>query len=108
MPSPKPTRADRRSELKRGFAKYLRANPTDAERRLWQLLRGKQVAHLRFRRQQPVGSYIADFLCPAAKLIIELDGGQHTVDKMLPTTRRVPAGWKVAATRYYVLQMAKY
>jgi very-short-patch-repair endonuclease len=39
------------------------------------------MAPLRFRRQQPIGPYIADFFCSAAKLIIELDGGQHTADK---------------------------
>jgi len=81
MPPPKPTRTDRRSQFKRGFAKHLRTNLTDAERRLWRLLRGKQVADLRFRRQQPIGPYIADFFCPAAKLIVELDGGQHSVDE---------------------------
>ena len=81
MPPPKPDRADRRLEFKRGFARYLRSNPTEAERRLWQLLRGKKVAHMRFRRQQPIGPYIADFFCPAARLIVELDGGQHATDK---------------------------
>src|SRR2546423_11641146 len=67
----------RRKRLKRDFAHKLRRHLTEAERKLWSLLRRKQVHGLRFRRQQPVGPYIADFYCPAAKLIIELDGEQH-------------------------------
>jgi very-short-patch-repair endonuclease len=66
----------RRQVFKRDLAKGLRANPTDAERRLWSLLRRRQLL-LRFRRQQPIGPYIADFFCSAAKLIVELDGDQH-------------------------------
>lgn len=69
-----------RSEWKRGMAKALRSNATEAERKLWALLRGKKMAHLRFRRQQPIGPYIVDFFCPAAKLVVELDGGQHGED----------------------------
>ncbi|MGB8363589.1 MAG: endonuclease domain-containing protein [Rhizomicrobium sp.] len=71
------TRVERRSQLKRGLAKDLRKNATEPERKLWSFLRGKQMAHLRFRRQQPVGPYIVDFYCSAMKLVIELDGGQH-------------------------------
>jgi adenine-specific DNA-methyltransferase len=69
-----------RSEWKRGMAKALRANATEAERKLWALLRGKKMARFRFRRQQPIGPYIVDFFCPAAKLVVELDGGQHGED----------------------------
>ena len=50
---------------------------TDAERSLWQHLRGRQVAGLKFRRQHSVGRYIVDFACLEAALIIEVDGGQH-------------------------------
>ena len=80
---PRTPRADphRRRIFKRTFAKFLRANATTAERRLWSLLRGKQLSSLRFRRQQPVGPYVVDFFCPAAKLIIELDGSQHGTDE---------------------------
>jgi very-short-patch-repair endonuclease len=63
--------------MKRGAARALRAEPTEAERRLWKALRDKQMGNLRFRRQQPIGPYIVDFFCPAVKLIIELDGSQH-------------------------------
>jgi len=59
-------------------AKALRFNQTDTEKKLWSVLRNRQLANHKFRRQEPVGSYIADFLCAEAKLIIELDGGQHS------------------------------
>src|SRR5579864_2156041 len=58
----------------------LRANPTDAEICLWSRLRRKQLEGFRFRRQQPIGPFIVDFFCPEAKLIIEVDGGQHDND----------------------------
>jgi len=58
-------------------ARKLRNSATDAERRLWQHLRLKQLDGLKFRRQVPVAGYIADFLCHELKLIVELDGGQH-------------------------------
>ena len=74
-------RSIRRSQFNRGFAKKLRADATEPERKLWAYLRCKQLAHLRFRRQQPVGPYVADFFCSAAKLIIELDGSQHGAEE---------------------------
>ncbi|MCD6073801.1 MAG: hypothetical protein K0Q70_684 [Rhodospirillales bacterium] len=58
-------------------ARRLRKNQTDAEQRLWSLLRRKQIGQHRFRRQVPLGPYIADFVCLDARLIIEVDGGQH-------------------------------
>ncbi|MEM1020585.1 MAG: endonuclease domain-containing protein [Pseudomonadota bacterium] len=58
-------------------AKALRSNLTDAEAKLWQSLRRRQLNDLRFRRQVPIKGYIADFVCHEAKLVIELDGGQH-------------------------------
>jgi very-short-patch-repair endonuclease len=70
----------RKRPLKTRFAKGLRQSATDAERKLWSILRDYQVAGLRFRRQQPIGPYIADFYCPGAKLVIELDGDQHGED----------------------------
>jgi very-short-patch-repair endonuclease len=63
--------------MSRDFARQLRKSSTDAEKRLWSKLRHKQVDGFRFRRQQPIGRYIVDFFCPEAKLIIEVDGGQH-------------------------------
>ncbi len=59
------------------FSKQLRKQATEAEQRLWQHLRAHQCAGLKFRRQQPIGTYIVDFICFEKKLIIEVDGGQH-------------------------------
>jgi very-short-patch-repair endonuclease len=50
---------------------------TDAERALWRLLRQRQISGLRFRRQVPIDHYIVDFACLEARLVIEVDGGQH-------------------------------
>ncbi|MDO9161322.1 MAG: endonuclease domain-containing protein [Methylococcaceae bacterium] len=59
------------------FARALRKNQTDTERLMWSRLRNRQLLNCKFRRQQTIGPYIADFLCLEPKLIIELDGGQH-------------------------------
>lgn len=61
----------------RDKARDLRANQTNAEQALWRRLRNRQLGGLRFRRQAPVGPFIADFLCHERKLIVEIDGGQH-------------------------------
>ena len=61
----------------RSRARRLRRNPTDVERLLWQRLRLWQVDDYKFRRQQPLGNYIVDFVCLQKRLVIELDGGQH-------------------------------
>jgi very-short-patch-repair endonuclease len=58
-------------------ARALRSEMTDAEQRLWHSIRGQQISNSRFRRQHPIGKYIADFACIDKKLVIELDGGQH-------------------------------
>ena len=55
----------------------LRKAMTDAEKKLWQQLRGKQFDGYKFRRQHPFGDFILDFVCMEAKLVIEVDGGQH-------------------------------
>ncbi len=59
------------------FARDLRRNMTDAERRLWGALRAQRFEGWKFRRQEPLGDYIADFICYDARLVIEIDGGQH-------------------------------
>jgi len=59
------------------FARHLRANQTDAEKRLWRVLRDFKARGFHFRRQVPIGAYVADFATMGAKLIVELDGGQH-------------------------------
>jgi very-short-patch-repair endonuclease len=68
-----------RSEFKTKRARKLRQQATDVERRLWQRLRGAQIDGASFRRQHPAGNYILDFYCPAFRLAVELDGGQHAV-----------------------------
>ncbi len=62
-------------------ARQLRKNMTDAERVLWAKLRRRQMFGLKFRRQQPLGDYIVDFVCLEKKLVIEVDGGQHCAPK---------------------------
>lgn len=61
----------------RANARALRHNSTDAERILWSELRAGRLNGASFRRQVPIDRYVADFICHAAKLVIELDGGQH-------------------------------
>jgi very-short-patch-repair endonuclease len=61
----------------RDRAPALRQQMTEAEKRIWQILRLRQIDGRRFRRQVPLGRYIADFVCYEARLIIEIDGGQH-------------------------------
>lgn len=58
-------------------ARNLRRESTEAERRLWKLLRAHALREIHFRRQHPIGPYIADFCSPRRKLVIEVDGGQH-------------------------------
>ena len=58
-------------------ARSLRREMTEAERVLWRRLRRQQLLDARFRRQVPIGPYIADFACLKARLVIEIDGGQH-------------------------------
>jgi very-short-patch-repair endonuclease len=63
------------------FAPRLRRNQTDAERVLWFRLRDRRLAGLKFTRQVPIDRFVVDFVCKDAKLIIELDGGQHDEDR---------------------------
>jgi len=58
-------------------AKHMRSNPTDAERRLWSILRDKRLAGYKFRRQQVIGRYIVDFVNFEHRVIVEADGSQH-------------------------------
>lgn len=60
------------------IARQLRSRPTDAEKRIWSHLRNRQLDGHRFRRQAPIDPYIVDFVCFERRLIIEIDGGQHT------------------------------
>ncbi len=61
----------------RDLARRLRRDQTETERRLWTRLRARQLCGAKFRRQHPIGPYIADFCCVERGLVVELDGGQH-------------------------------
>jgi very-short-patch-repair endonuclease len=78
-------------------ARRLRQSSTDAERRMWSALRDRRLTRYKFRRQHPVGDFILDFAYTEFRLMIELDGGQHTDD--LADIRRTAwlegQGWKV-------------
>ena len=64
-------------------ARDLRRNQTAAEDRVWDLLRGRRLAGLKFRRQYVLGGYVADFVCIPARLVIEIDGATHSTDEEL-------------------------
>ena len=68
-------------------ARALRHEMTDAERKLWTILREGGIDGFAFRRQVPIGPFIADFVCHNAKLIIEVDGGQHELDSAREVAR---------------------
>jgi very-short-patch-repair endonuclease len=71
------------------IAGLLRLRMTEAEQKLWFRLRRKQLYGVQFYRQKPLGDYIVDFYAPAARLVVEVDGGQHFEDAaMLADARR--------------------
>ncbi len=71
----------------RPYARSRRRSQTAAERRLWALLRDRRLDGFKFRRQHPIGPYIADFCCPDAHLIIQLDGGHHASNQGADSNR---------------------
>jgi very-short-patch-repair endonuclease len=74
--------------LKFRRARQLRGNQTDPERVLWSQLRARRLNGLRFRRQFPIGNFIADFCCKEYQLVIELDGGQHAEQQIIKNDGR--------------------
>jgi very-short-patch-repair endonuclease len=72
---------DELSDIARVRARRLRRDTTDAEKRLWRRLRQLEIQGSHFRRQIPIGPYIADFGCMAVRLLIEIDGSQHGDDR---------------------------
>ncbi|HEV7491849.1 MAG TPA: endonuclease domain-containing protein [Rhodanobacteraceae bacterium] len=93
LPSPLPLAGEGRvREILRmpalsSTARALRTNSSDAERCLWRFVRNRQLGGYRFRRQMPMGHYIVDFVCLRARLVVELDGGQHA-DRQLEDLER--------------------
>ena len=63
------------------IAKILRKRPTNAEKVMWRHLRSKQVEGFKFRRQEPIGEYVVDFICYEKRIIVEVDGGLHSAGK---------------------------
>ena len=68
-------------------ARALRRAETPAERELWRWLRGRKLEGAKFRRQQPIGPFVADFLCEEARLVIEADGAPHFPSSLVDRTR---------------------
>ncbi len=80
------------------LARKLRSNPTEAEKQLWRYLRMAQFHGLKFRRQYVIDKYIADFVCLPKRIVIELDGGQHSetvTEDLLRTRAMEAAGFKI-------------
>ncbi len=67
--------------------RQLRQGPTEPERLVWERLRNRQLAGFKFRRQHPIGPYIADFVCLSPKLIVELDGDIHAKPQQYDESR---------------------
>jgi very-short-patch-repair endonuclease len=72
----------------RRFARHLRRHATAAEDKLWQALRSRRLAGLKWRRQVPLLAYTVDFLCVSAKLVVEVDGASHAVGRARSPDRR--------------------
>ncbi len=81
------------------FARQLRRNSADPERTLWRLLRDRQFASYKFRRQTPIGPYIVDFVCFDQKIIVEWTAGNIRIG--YTRTRPGVSGWSLKALPYY-------
>lgn len=88
-PDPRTYRAAVRSnDLSRTRARSLRRDLTPPERLLWSRLKNQQLDGLRFRKQHPMGPYIADFYCHESRLVVEIDGPTHRDDQLIHDDRR--------------------
>lgn len=65
----------------------MRQDPSDAERRFWYVVRARRLGGFKFRRQIWIGPYIVDFVCERPKIIVEIDGGQHALQKAYDLAR---------------------
>ena len=86
-----------RNGQKRDTARALRRNATDAEQAMWRLLRDRRLEGVKFRRQVPIGPFVADFASVARRLVVELDGGQHaeSASDKGRDTYLASEGWRV-------------
>ncbi|HUU63719.1 MAG TPA: endonuclease domain-containing protein [Dehalococcoidia bacterium] len=73
------------------LARELRHKQTDAERALWARVRNRQLEGVKFRRQQPIGPYIVDFVSLDRKLVIEIDGGHHSEEELRESDQKKSA-----------------
>ena len=91
----------------RVLAHVMRKNATNAERRMWSKLRDGRLGGLKFRRQVPIGRAIADFVCYEHKLIVEVDGGQHSENR--PTSFVMPssAAGDFASSRFWNIDVMR-
>ncbi|HEY8816447.1 MAG TPA: DUF559 domain-containing protein [Candidatus Dormibacteraeota bacterium] len=94
MPSPEINRA-----------RELRKNLTASEWRMWQHLKGRQISGWKFRRQAPIGPYVVDFVCHAARLIVELDGDSHDGEEAQVAYEHRRQAW-LEARGYRVLRLS--
>ena len=85
-------------KVRTGRARELRLIDSRAEQTVWELLRAHRMGGLKFRRQHPIGPYFADFACVARKLVIEVDGDHHALQREADSRRTdlmEQAGWRV-------------
>ena len=93
--------------MKHAFARQLRRNQTGVERKSWGALRNRRFAQFKFRRQQPIGPYVVDFVCFQKRFVIELDGSQHSTaadDKKETYLRK--CGYRIK--RYWSHELNEY
>jgi very-short-patch-repair endonuclease len=89
-------------------ARRMRREMTDVELKLWRILRSRAMVGIKFRRQVPVGNYIADFCCLERRLIVELDGGQHAEQEAADALRsRFLAAEGFRVLRFWNQQVAE-
>jgi very-short-patch-repair endonuclease len=86
------------------FARQMRHEQTDAESKMWSLLRDRRLSQFKFRRQFPIAGYIVDFICLRAKLVVEVDGGQHGDPGRIEYDRRRTA--RLSEMRFRVLRFS--
>ena len=81
-----------RSGMANTLPRKLRRDSTEAEKVIWRALRNRRLDGHKFRRQHPIGKFVADFCCMEAMLIVEIDGGQHAIDEERDAARTAYLG----------------